>query len=97
MKKHEQFRPISSILNQVLKTKGLYRPVLERELLGRWEEVVGPRVSAEVRLVDVADGVLLLKTASSSWMTEVRFQKRSIIEKANQILGRSVIRDLRFV
>ncbi len=73
------------------------RKSTEKELISRWSEVVGEAISNEVELVDVDAGTLLLRTSNPSWKTEIIFQKRTILAKANAVLSTGKFRDIRFI
>lgn len=90
----------SVVLGHMLKKTGLgekFKQAHELKLLNSWDEVVGSAVAEQVRLIDVKNGTLLLKTNSPVWKNEVNLQKKAIFKRSNEILGKVLIRNLRFV
>ena len=69
----------------------------ELELFHRCPEIIGADLAQEVILQDIRHGELILKCASSPLKMELRFQKNAILERANAILGKRLITDLRFI
>jgi predicted nucleic acid-binding Zn ribbon protein len=84
-------------LSRFLKNAGLVQDLAERQLLPKWRELVGEQIAAQVELVDVKEGILMLKTSSAAWKSEINFEKEAIFAKANSLLGKPVIRGIRFI
>jgi predicted nucleic acid-binding Zn ribbon protein len=87
----------SVLLNSVLKDTGLYFELEQRALLGKWTQVVGESLAKKLQLVDVDRGCLYCKVKNAGWKAEISFMKDEIIEKSNEVLGKKLIRDLRFI
>lgn len=90
-------RQISGDLKTYLKRCNLLDKLTEKDLLAQWESIVGSTIAKEVELVDSEEGVLLLKTKSSAWKSEILMQKSSIVKKTNQVMGTRQFKDLRFI
>jgi len=88
---------ISLLLSRTLKKAGITPVLGEKELLGRWAEVVGEAVASQVKLVDVRDGTLFLKTDSAVWKNEISLQKKAIFQRSNELAGKQVVFRLSFV
>ena len=69
----------------------------ETQVILKWKEIIGEELAQEVEIVQIKEGVLLLKCHSAARKTELNFQKNSILSKSNQVLGRELIRGIRFV
>ena len=67
------------------------------ELGRRWPSVVGERLAEEVRPAALRSGVLLVRASSQAWAAQVRFLARDVGRRANEVLGRPVVRDVRVV
>ena len=59
-------------------------------LFGRWDEVVGPAVSAHVSPVKLDRGVLLVEADDPAWATQVRFLADTIMTRLDEVAGVTV-------
>lgn len=91
-----QTAPAGAALNDLLATLDSGRRILENMAVAYWPEVVGPRAAAATEADHVRDGVLLVRTRSSSWSQELSFLRETIVTRLNERIGRPVIRELRF-
>ncbi len=88
---------LSGVLPRVLKQLGLEQGLLGWRAVAEWDRVVGPDVARHARAVAYRDGVLQVEVEGSAWMQELGFLERVLVQKINRHLGRSVVRDVRFV
>lgn len=63
----------------------------------RWEEIVGPTLARQTRPLRLRNHLLLVGVTSSTWMQELQFLKGRLRCQINDALGRSVVRETRFV
>jgi len=87
---------ISSVLGATLPNLNLGAKLKEYRLKKLWPECVGKVIanrSCPVRLIGT---VLFCSVESSPWMTELNYQKTSIIEKLNSLLGPGAITEIVF-
>jgi hypothetical protein len=87
----------SVVLSKVL-SKGI---VGEKNALmtlsGNFEKLFGRQLAAHLEIADLQGGILVLKAASSVWKTEASYQKKAIIERCNGLLGKAIVRSVRFL
>ena len=91
---------VSVVLGRMLKQSGLAKRFdhsYELKLLNCWSDVVGEGVASQVKLIDIKNGTLLLKTNSPVWKNEINLQKKAIFQRANEMLGKKLIYNLRFL
>ena len=88
---------LSGVLPRVFKQLGLEEGLLGWRAVHEWEQVVGPRVARHTRAVAFRDGVLQIEVEGSAWMHELGFLRRELVQRANQLAGANVVRDVRFV
>lgn len=69
----------------------------ETQIILKWDEIIGEELAQEVKIVTIQEGIILLKCLSAARKTELNFQKNSILLKSNQVLGRELIRGIRFI
>jgi predicted nucleic acid-binding Zn ribbon protein len=63
---------------------------------GVWEKAVGETIAQQAQPAFTRGGVLFVKCASSAWMQQLQFMKGQICEQLNRLLGKDVIKDIRF-
>ena len=88
---------VSVLLERVLKKNHIDENMHFRTISERFGEVVGSAVLPHVELVKLDKRTLVLKAASSAWKSELFLQKNAIIERCNNLLGKPLVRGLRFV
>ncbi|MDZ7846024.1 MAG: DUF721 domain-containing protein [Owenweeksia sp.] len=96
MKKDNEMK-LGEAIQLFLKRNGLEEKLLETEIYGRWEELVGRGINSKTRKVELRDGVLHVLLTSSVLRNELRMRRSVLLESINQRLApRAVIRDLKF-
>jgi hypothetical protein len=63
---------------------------------GVWEKAVGETIAQQAQPAFMRGGVLFVKCSSSAWMQQLQFMKGKIGEQLNRLLGKDVIKDIRF-
>jgi Dna[CI] antecedent, DciA len=89
---------LASFLVPLLDGMGLYHRCQESSALELWPQVVGPQVALHTEAERVRDGILMVRTASSTWAHELAMGFRSLyIEQLNARLGKAIIKEIRFL
>lgn len=70
--------------------------ILQSLALSYWASVVGAPAAAATEPERVIDGVLTVRTRSSTWSNELSLLSHHIIAELNKKIGKPVIRDIRF-
>ena len=81
----------------MLRRFGIDNAIAQNNALNIWDDAVGESVAMNAKPDRVEHGVLIVKVSSPTWRQELYFQKKEIIEKINQAIGKKVIRDIRFI
>jgi predicted nucleic acid-binding Zn ribbon protein len=76
---------------------GFRKKMKEQQILQDWAAIVGPQIGKISKAEKVYESVLYVRVASSSWRTELMFQKHSILKQIEQRYGKNVITDFRFI
>ena len=61
-----------------------------------WDKAVGDTIAQQAQPAFMRGGVLFVKCSSSAWMQQLQFMKGKICEQLNRLLGKEVIKDIRF-
>lgn len=84
-------------IDSMLKKFGIDNAIAQNKALNIWDEIVGDKVAKNAQPDRVEHGVIIVKVSSPTWRQELHFQKKEIIEKLNNKIGKKVIRDIRFI
>jgi len=91
-----QPKHISRSLDQLFRDLGFETKVSQVRIVNKWPELVGPTIARISHAERVTDGILYIKVRSMSWRTELLFQKKNILERIENEMGKGVIKDIRF-
>ena len=95
-KQKAKFVHIGSILDNLLKT---CRRESDEELIrvwDVWDGTVGDVVSKNAKPAAFKGRILVVYVTSSTWVHHLQFTKVEMIAKLNEVLGKSLIDDLKF-
>lgn len=88
---------IDEILARVLRKRNIPFRAEDRRLIEAWEKAVGPQIASQSRPEHLRREILLVKVANSVWMQQLHFLKEEIIGKVNTVLGKTSVKDIRFL
>ncbi len=88
---------IAGVLPDIVRHKGWQVKLEQHSFFPVWEDVVGEDLAGCSRPLKVVKNVLWLEVANSTWMQQLQFEKRRILEAVNARLSRSTIKDIRFM
>jgi hypothetical protein len=95
-KKNGEFVHIGDIINRVLKT---CRRDCDEELSqvwSLWKSAVGDVIAKNTKPEAFKGKLLLVHVNSPTWMHQLQFLKKDIINKVNQALGKELVQDIKF-
>jgi predicted nucleic acid-binding Zn ribbon protein len=87
---------IKSVMNKVLKA---YRHESDEELTkvwSLWDNAVGETISKNTRPEAFKGKLLLVNVTSSTWIHHLQFNKKTIIKKINDALGKKLVEEIKF-
>jgi predicted nucleic acid-binding Zn ribbon protein len=84
-------QPIGAALDRLSRKLGGPSGAVLRTIFGRWEEIVGPSVAANVRPVSLRGTTLVVATEASAWATQMAFLAPDLVAKVNAELGASTL------
>lgn len=87
---------IGGALNALFKDLGFDKKLDQVRAVELWDEIVGEKIARISKAERVNDGILYVKVKSMTWRTELLFQKRNILERIEERIGRKVINEIRF-
>ncbi len=88
---------IGELLSDYLRETGLEKPLLERQVVEKWPEVMGPMIARLTRSVELKNGVLMVRISSAALKAQLFECRRELVEKLNNAVGAHVIDDVRLL
>ncbi|MGM9838252.1 MAG: DUF721 domain-containing protein [Paludibacteraceae bacterium] len=88
---------LADVLPQYLRESGLEKPVLETEVVEKWQVVMGKTVAHMTRSVEVKDGVLIVHIYSAALRAQLFENRFELVAKLNEAVGAKVLRDVRIL
>ncbi len=97
MKKKSYQGVVTNALSRVIHDQGWDQQLDMHSVFLVWEELVGETLASCTRPIKIVKGTLWVEVDTSSWMQQIQFEKVTLLEKINDSLKISRIRDLRFL
>lgn len=85
---------IGDAINLLLERSNWKPKVTELRLRQEWETIVGKTISRYTRNMYLNDGVLTVYTDIAGLKQELFYGKQQLIERINEYLGETAIRDI---
>ncbi len=86
---------IGGALQEMLQAQGLGFLMHENRLRQRWVDVVGEKLETIAMLESFKNGVVCIQVADATWRNELHYQRDVMKHKANQVLGSSLVKEVR--
>jgi predicted nucleic acid-binding Zn ribbon protein len=90
-------RKLGEVITAWLASSGLEKGLGKGRLLDEWESLVGPRIAAVSRPVDVRGETLLLEVEDPSWRSELSMMQERLLETISERQGLPGIKRIRFI
>jgi predicted nucleic acid-binding Zn ribbon protein len=90
-------RVLEEILQAWLKSSGVERAVAAGRLIEEWESIVGPRISAASRPIDVRGKTLVIEVEDPVWRNELSLLQGTILDEISRRPALPEVRAIRFV
>jgi predicted nucleic acid-binding Zn ribbon protein len=87
-------RPLRGSLERVVASLGGPSVHGVTSLFERWDEIVGASLAAHARPHGIEDGVLVVVVDEPGWATQLRFLAATLRERAADVLGPGVVREV---
>lgn len=88
---------IGNLLVGFLRETGLEKPLLERQVVERWPEIMGVTVAKMTRSVEMEEGMLIVRLSSPALKATLFEQRREVVARINEQMGAHVVRDIRLL
>jgi predicted nucleic acid-binding Zn ribbon protein len=74
---------VGSLVEGVLKARGIAEAVERAAVVPEWEQLVGPQIARVAAPVGFDRGTLFVAVRSSAWLMELELQERRILARIN--------------
>ncbi len=89
--------PLGDALERVITDRGWSADVNVHLLMGRWAELVGPTVAEHSTPEAYTDKVLVVRTSSTAWASQLRLMDPQLLAKMNATLGDGTIKRVQVI
>lgn len=89
--------PLGDALERVISERGWSAEVSVHLLMGRWVELVGPSVAEHSAPEAFANQVLVVRTSSTAWASQLRLMAPQLLAKMNASLGDGTIKRVQII
>ncbi len=90
------FEPIGGVIGRVLQTCRSGADIELTRIWENWGRVVGEAVAANAQPAAFKGNLLIVHVSSSVWLQQLRFVKADMIGRANAVLGKDLVADIKF-
>ena len=99
MRENSEPELIKEIIPKSIKALGndFVEQYIRRYALFHWKKIVGDSVAANVEVVGIEYKILTLYAHNQYWKQNIFMYKENIIQKVNNMAGKKIIDDIRFV
>jgi predicted nucleic acid-binding Zn ribbon protein len=95
MPKNSDPIPISSVLDNLMRSRGWGRRLEASRIEARWELVVGAEVAKHCRPAQLRDDGLLEVTADTpAWATQLAFLRGTLLDRLAEACGPGLVKDV---
>ncbi len=91
-----QPKALGAAIKDLARHLGLEKNLDEYQAITSWQEVVGEQIAKVTQAQRMENGVLFVSVATAPWRAELSMKRMEIIQKINAMLGKSVVKEIRF-
>ena len=82
---------VGSELGRIIDERGWGLDLQVRGVFGRWTEIVGAEIGAHSTPESLVDGVLVVRTDSTAWATQLKMLASTVVKRLNEELGNGTV------
>lgn len=90
-----EVKSINDILQQFLRKEGLETPLQQKRLIDAWDSVAGPMVARYTQEKFIKNQILFVKITNPALRQDLSMMRQQLIRRLNEVVGSSVISDVR--
>lgn len=90
-----EVKSINDILQQFLRKEGLETPLQQKRLIDAWDSVAGPMVARYTQEKFIKNQILFVKITNPALRQDLSMMRQQLTRRMNEVVGSSVISDMR--
>ncbi len=94
--KSKKLKPLGDLLPKVFDKLGFTNRLLQEQVISLWPNVVGDQIAKNTKPVKVEGQTLIVVASNPIWCNELKYLKPEIIKKLNALIGKTVIKNIKF-
>lgn len=87
-------QPLKSLAERFIAAREWNVQVGAGAVLSNWEKIVGTNVAQHCRVESLREGVLTVRTSSTSWATQLKWLEATIMDRLEEMAGAGVVEKL---
>lgn len=87
--------PVGETIGALVGRRGWEERLRGAAIHGRWSEIVGEELAQRCEPVRLAGGILVVRVESSTWATQVDYLSARILDRAREVVGADLVREIR--
>lgn len=91
-----QPKAMGAAIQDLARHLGLEKNLEEYKAITSWQEVVGDQIAKVTQAQRMENGVLFVGVATAPWRAELSMKRVEIMQKINAMLGKNVVKEIRF-
>ena len=92
------FRSLTSVLNSISKHNKLKKYFIYDQIKQIWNNKIDKQIQQNTEIINYNNYVIIIKTTTPTWKTELGFQKKELLKIINDNLKTTTtIKDIRFI
>lgn len=84
-------QPLGRLVRRLVRDRGWEEPAAQAQVLGCWEQVVGPDIAGHCQPTALSDGHLTVQAESTAWATQLRLLAPRILSILTERVGAGVV------
>ena len=90
-----EVKSINDILQQFLRKEGLETPLQQKRLIDAWDSGAGPMVARYTQEKVIKNQILFVKITNPALRQDLSMMRQQLTRRLNEVVGSSVISDVR--
>lgn len=91
-----QPKAVGAALQDLVRHLGLERNLEDYQVITFWPEMVGEQIARVTEAQRMENGVLFVSVSTAPWRAELSMKRMEIMKKINSMLGKNVVKEIRF-
>ena len=91
-----QPKAVGTAIRDLARHLGLEKNLEDYQVITSWADVVGEQIARVTQAQRMENGVLFVGVSTAPWRAELSMKRVEIMQKINAMLGKNVVKEIRF-